>query len=80
MTDLTPQQRELLRHMLGMGSSSPGYRNHFVASDTHKDAPTLLELERMGLIEVVPNRAGWIGRTRLYRATSAGRAAVMDET
>lgn len=63
---------EILRHMLGVGSHIPKrqwcYRNYFNAEAGHADMPSLLRMERQGL--VVGGREGY------WHATEAGMKAI----
>lgn len=63
---------DILRHMLGVGSHIPKrqwcYRNYFNAEAGHSDMPSLLRLEKHGL--VVGGREGY------WHATEAGMKAI----
>jgi DNA-binding MarR family transcriptional regulator len=74
--DLSKNQLSILRHMLGMDSDTPGYRNWFIAGQDHWDHSDLVQLELMGLVSLRLRNSDNIGRADLWRATPKGRELV----
>lgn len=60
-----------LRHMLGMDSDTPGYRNNYHCPG---DDPVMLEMLERGLVSWRP--VSWNGCGGIWRATTEGRKAV----
>jgi hypothetical protein len=74
---LTPEQRHVLRHTLGLDHrvGCEPYRNHYCANEGD---PVLAELARRGLMELVSRLKDWLPYDT-YRCTDAGRAAAVEE-
>lgn len=69
------EQREILRHALGLGRGDRDYRNHFVTGPGSTDYPHCEALVAAGLMlrwEGNPLSGG----DPIYRVTDAGRAAL----
>ncbi len=47
---MTDRQRQIARHMLGLGNAKRSYRNRFFAAEGHRDYATLVEMESAGLV------------------------------
>lgn len=47
---MTDRQRQIARHMLGLGNAKRSYRNRYVAGPGHHDYPTLFEMESAGMV------------------------------
>lgn len=74
-TDLTEQQREIMRHALGLNRGTREYRNHFVTgpgSDDYADCETLTDA---GLMKKYPGHV-LTGGDPCYVVTDAGRQAL----
>lgn len=67
----TDAEMEILRHSLGLRSSTKAYRNHFAASKGHADMKTLRSLVVKGLMTV--GHTSPSGMT-FYHVTDAGCA------
>jgi hypothetical protein len=50
-TALTPNEIEILRHALGIGSDNPGYRNYFCTGEGSDDYPICESLVAKGLMQ-----------------------------
>lgn len=73
MEIITSQEKEILRHTLGLDRGSSAYRNHFVAGPGHSDMPLLESLVAKGLMQQEPT-PGFCPKTDLvYSVTSAGK-------
>lgn len=72
---MTEEQREIMRHALGLNRGSRKYRNHFVTGPGSTDYPHCEELVAAGLMT---KRAGNVlsGGDDIYSVTDAGRAAL----
>jgi len=72
---MTEDQRGILRHALGFGGRSPGYRNHFVTGHGSTDYPHCEELVASGLMT---RRDGSVlsGGDFVYHVTDSGKAAL----
>ena len=74
ITEPTPKELELLRHMLGTESKWPGYRNYFCAEIGSADYSDLMAMCVSGLAE--RGRTANKGRDQYFVATEAGCRAV----
>jgi|JI10StandDraft_1071094.scaffolds.fasta_scaffold22761_12 hypothetical protein len=72
--NLSSRQVEILKHAVGYGSKSPGYRNHFCAEIGSDDHATCLILEDAGLMEAGLRING--GRDQYFLVNRAGGEAV----
>lgn len=72
---MTNEQREVMRHALGLNRGSREYRNHFVTGPGSTDHPHCEALVAAGLMT---KRAGnpLSGGDDIYSVTNAGRAAL----
>lgn len=72
MSELTPEQLRVLRHMLGIDKPEQDhpkpYRDYYCANPGD---PTLVELARAGAVRLYDTRGGY----EWYTCTDAGRAA-----
>lgn len=48
---MTDRQRQIARHMLGLGNAKRSYRNRYVAGEGHADFETLRAMLREGLVK-----------------------------
>jgi len=73
-TTMTNEQRDVMRHALGLGRASREYRNHFVTGPGTTDYPHCEALVAAGLMR---RREGnpLSGGDPIYSVTDAGRAA-----
>ena len=72
---MTNEQRDILRHALGLGRGSREYRNHFVTGPGTTDYPHCEALVTAGLMrrrDLNPLSGGEL----LYSVTDAGRVAL----
>ena len=71
---MTNEQRDVMRHALGLGRASREYRNHFVTGPGTTDYPHCEALVAAGLMR---RREGnpLSGGDPIYSVTDAGRAA-----
>ncbi len=75
---LTPRQRELARHALGLnGERKSSYRNRFVAGPGHDDHPEWMRLCRKGAAERRTARAV-LGGSDLFWLTRQGAEAALN--
>jgi hypothetical protein len=74
---MTNEQRELMRHALGVGHGSREYRNHFVTGPGSTDYPDCEALVAAGLMA---RREGHplSGGDPVYSVTEAGRSALRE--
>jgi hypothetical protein len=74
-TTMTNEQRDVMRHALGLGRASREYRNHFVTGPGTTDYPHCEALVAAGLMR---RREGnpLSGGDPIYSVTDAGRAAL----
>lgn len=72
---MTEEQREIMRHALGLNRGDRDYRNHFVTGPGSTDYPHCEALVAAGLMT---KRAGnaLSGGDDIYSVTDAGRAAL----
>ena len=72
---MTNEQRDVMRHALGLGRASREYRNHFVTGPGTTDYPHCEALVAAGLMR---RREGnpLSGGDPIYSVTDAGRAAL----
>lgn len=72
---MTNEQREVMRHALGLGRGSREYRNHFVTGPGTTDYPHCEALVAAGLMK---RRDGnpLSGGDPIYSVTEAGRVAL----
>lgn len=76
---MTPEQRRLARHALGLdGLRTRSYRNHFVTGPGATDHPAWMQMERDGLAW---RRAGneMTGDDDLFGLTPAGARAALEQ-
>ena len=73
---MTPKQREIMKHALGVGRGSPGWRNHFVTGPGSDDYADCEALVAAGLMT---KRSGGplSGGDPVYRVTDAGQDALV---
>ena len=70
---MTPQQRELARHALGLPNDDRlSYRNHFVAGPGHADYTTWLEMVAAGYAVRRDGSKLPFGGSDMFRLTYAG--------
>lgn len=71
----TTEQREIMRHALGLNRGGRDYRNHFVTGPGNPDYPRCEALVAAGLMQ---RRDGnpLSGGNPIYSVTEAGRAAL----
>lgn len=72
---MTDEQRDILRHALGLGRGSREYRNHFVTGPGSTD---YLHCEALVAAGMMAKRSGnpLSGGDDIYSVTDAGRAAL----
>lgn len=77
MTTITDNQREILRHALGLGRNSDAYRNYFVTGPGSDDYADCEALVAAGLMT---KRSGGplSGGDPVYRVTDAGQDALVN--
>lgn len=73
---MTPKQRDIMKHALGAGRGTPGWRNHFVTGPGSDDYDDCEALVAAGLMT---KRSGGplSGGDPVYRVTDAGQDAVV---
>lgn len=74
-TEMTENQRDIMRHALGYGSRNPGYRNHFCTGPGSTDYPHCEALVEAGMMSRREGSA-LSGGDYVYHVTDAGRAAL----
>lgn len=74
---MTPEQREVMRHALGLTRGSREYRNHFVTGPGSTDYPHCEALVQAGLMRRYEGHA-LSGGDPIYSVTEAGRAALRE--
>ncbi len=72
---VSEEQRDILRHALGAGSGSMGWRNHFVTGPGSTDYPHCEALVAAGLMQRRPGHP-LSGGDPIYCVTESGRAAL----
>lgn len=76
---MTPTQRELARHALGLGNEhARSYRNHFVAGRDHADHPDWMDMVRAREAVCWPNRKSF-GGDDLFKLTACGARAALND-
>ena len=74
--EMTPKQRDIMKHALGAGRGAPGWRNHFVTgpgSDDYDDCEALVAAGLMAKRSGGPLSGG----DPVYRVTDAGQDALV---
>lgn len=71
---LTDEERDLLRHALGLDRTRVSYRNHYSVSPTAATYPLCQRLLAKGLLE---RSASYTETMILFHVTDAGKALVM---
>ena len=75
---MTKEQREIIRHALGLNRSYSEYRNHFVTGPESTDYPHCEALVAAGLMtKILGNELS--GGDDIYSVTDEGRAAMQKE-
>lgn len=75
---MTPYQRELARHALGLRNGrTTSYRNHFVAGPGHDDHPHWMEMVRAGLATRRDGGKLLFGGDDLFHLTRDGAHAAL---
>lgn len=74
--NMTPKQRDIMKHALGAGRGAPGWRNHFVTGPGSDDYADCEALVAAGLMT---KRSGGplSGGDPVYRVTDAGQDALV---
>lgn len=72
---ITPEQRDVMRHALGLDSRRPEWRNHFVTGPGSTDYPHCEALVTAGLMDRHEG-SPLSGGDPVYSVTEAGRAAL----
>lgn len=76
---MTPAQRELARHALGLTNGRrKSYRNHFVADPGSDDHEHWNALEKAGLARV-QRRVDWIGGCDCFWLTREGAVLALND-
>lgn len=75
---MTPQQKELARHALGLSVNSKSYRNRFVAGEGHPDYPDWLAMVAAGEARRRDGRKLPFGGDDLFWLTPAGAALALS--
>lgn len=76
---LTPRERELARHALGLPNRrSLGYGGRVFAFDRSADNAALVEMARRGLARLLKYRTGKSGLQYCYCLTLAGALAALE--
>ena len=73
---MTPRQRDIMKHALGVGRGAPGWRNYFVTgpgSDDYDDCEALVAAGLMTKRSAGPLSGG----DPVYRVTDAGQDALV---
>lgn len=74
---LTPRQRELARHALGLdGRRKCSYRNSFVAGEDHEDYADWIAMSAGGL--AIRRVEDWFGGDDLFHLTRSGAELALD--
>lgn len=77
MITLTPEQRGLARHALGLTRGcGQSYRNNFVTGAGSTDYPKWLDMVAVGAATRTPSKM--FGGDDLFRLTRAGAEAALD--
>jgi hypothetical protein len=69
---MTPEQRDVMRHALGLGRSDREYRNHFVTGPGSADYPHCEALVAAGLMKRFPP-SSLTGGDDCFTVTATGR-------
>ena len=72
---MNAEQKDILRHALGLGRGSREYRNHFVTGKGSTDYPHCEALVAAGLMQRRPGHP-LSGGDPIYWVTESGRAAL----
>ncbi len=71
---LRPEERDIIKHSLGITYKPEPYRNYFCADEGHADMPTINSLVQLGFMRMSHKIND--GRDSIYVVTDAGRAAL----
>lgn len=72
---MTPKERLIVRHALGLDWDSAGYRNYFLTTEESRDYSRCESLVAKGLMQKKDGSEHPTGYL-IYKVTDAGRAAV----
>lgn len=75
---MTPKQRDIMKHALGAGRGTPGWRNHFVTGPGSDDYADCEALVAAGLMTKRPGNP-LSGGDPIYTVTDAGRTVARHE-
>lgn len=76
---MNAEQKDILRHALGLGRGSREYRNHFVTGKGSTDYPHCEALVAAGLMARLPPSA-LTGGDDCFTVTAAGRLVARGKT
>lgn len=77
---MTPNQKELARHALGLnGRNKRSYRNHFVAGPAHRDYPDWVLMVAGGFVIRVDGKRLSFGGDDMFRMTLNGAQLVLNK-
>ena len=71
---LSDEQRDLMKHTLGLDRAAESYRDYFCAGEDHADMPIISQLIELGMMwksHVIND-----GRDAIYKVTVAGRKSL----
>lgn len=74
--ELSPEERHVIEHSLGIAQTGREYRNHFCASEGHHDWSTLQDLCELGLMRIYRAPTYLSGGDTVFLVTGAGKAAI----
>lgn len=75
----TENQRDILRHALGLNRSKESYRNYFVTGEGSTDYADCMALVEVGLMERRGGGSEETGGDDLFQVTQAGKAIAEQE-
>lgn len=75
---MTPEQRDLARHALGLTHQARSYRNHFVTGPGTSDHPVWMQMVEDGLAWRRPG-SELTGGDDLFGMTLTGARAALDQ-
>ena len=72
MSQVSDNEKELLRHTLGLDRGSIVYRNHFVAGPRHDELPILEALIEKGFMQLMPTPSFCPKDDKVFAVTKEG--------
>jgi hypothetical protein len=75
--NIDPQERDMIKHTLGLDYKDEPFRNHYIADEGHHSWDTLQALISKGYMKEIEPTFPICGR--LFVATAEGRDALKEE-